>query len=240
MFGTTNGMNRQKETPTAKEWICEPSFRFKQRNTILFVTGAPLVGKSTITPLVTAAIDDCGLQNMDILRLTAQQIEVAKPEDKRNPFVNYGSCDSYSLIGDGRYSPESLLEGFSQYAQVVSSGLDYILPKLEVQGAQNVLFEGVQLMPKLVGEYLQDNNRLVIVKSDRKRLNKNRKKIFNNDELLKRYAADRLLLLQDELLRQARGFLGEKVFVVDNSGDYIESVRVILEYLLGENIIEEI
>jgi len=126
-----------------KDLLKESEYKFVKHNSHIYVTGAPITGKSTISSLVSSSIADCTWQNMDIIRLTAQMVEEQKPENERNPFVYFGSCDAYTTVGDGVFSPESLIEGFINYSEVVSSSLKFILPKLETQGASDVLFDGV-------------------------------------------------------------------------------------------------
>lgn len=218
--------------------ISRPQYSFTNPDTVLFLTGTPLSGKSTIAPLVTAAIRDCTLQNMDIIRLFAQQKEAQKPEPQRNPFVRYGSCDSYVFVGDGSYSPQSLIEGFNSYAQAVSSLLFDIFPNLENQGARRVVFEGVQLTPEIVSPFLIGSNKLLIVTSTESKLRANRERRYGNSkELLERYSIDKLLILQDEIARQARQVDQNKIFCIDNTGDYGDSVERIIRLLLSESII---
>ncbi len=218
--------------------IHRPQYSFANPDSTLFLTGTPLSGKSTIAPLVAANIEGCTIQNMDIIRLLAQAREVSKPEQDRNPFVQYGSCDSYLFVGDGSYSPESLIVGFNEYAKAVSSFLPKIVPQLENQGAQRVLFEGVQLTPDLVKPFLSGNNKLIIIYSTEDRLRQNRAKRYGEDqELLERYSMDRLLLLQGEIIRQGKILPPEKTFFVENSNDYIDSTNRIMRLLLTEGVI---
>lgn len=217
--------------------INRPEYSFTDPNTLLFLTGAPLTGKSTIAPLVASQIEDCAIQNMDIFRLLAQEIEMLKPEDQRNPFVRYGSCDSYVFVGDGSYSPQSLVTGFNSYARAVSL-LDRVIPNLGRQGAQKVLFEGVQLTSEIVSPFLIGNNKLIIVTSSETRLISNRSKRYGEDAAqLERYSIDRLLLLQDEFIRQSKDISPNKIFFVDNSGDYLDSVTRIIRLLIVEGVI---
>lgn len=219
-------------------FVSQPEYSFINPNTILFLTGTPLSGKSTIAPLVVSVIQDCTVQNMDIIRILAQEMEMFKPESERNPFVKYGSCDSYVFVGDGSYSPQSLVNGFNSYARAVSSLLTGIVPRLEAQGTQRVLFEGVQLTPEIVSPLLTGNNRLIVITSNETRLSANRDKRYGKDrELLERYSLERLLLLQEEIIRQAQEIAPDKMFFVDNSGDYMDSTVRIIRLLLAEGVI---
>lgn len=218
--------------------ISRPEYSFVKPDTLLFLTGAPLSGKSTVAPLVAAAITDCTIQNMDIIRILAQERESQKPEEERNPFVRYGSCDSYLFVGDGSYSPQSLVVGYNLYARAVTSLLEAVIPKLENQGAQRVLFEGVQLTPEIVSPFLTGNNRLIVITSNETRLSANRDKRYGKDrELLERYSLERLLLLQEEIIRQAQEIPLDKMFFVDNSADYPTTVTRIIRLLIAEGVI---
>lgn len=221
------------------ETINKPEYRFVNPNTLIFITGTPLSGKSTIAPLIVSSIDSCTLQNMDVLRLVAQQIEGTKPEAERNHFVNYGSCDSYRIIGDGSYSPQNLAEGFNAYSKAVSSVLTNIIPGLELQGARNVLFEGVQLTPSIIAPFLTGNNKLIIITSTESQIDSNRDGLYaGNRELIQRYSTEKLLFLQEEILRQSRKIPKDKVFYIDNTGDYTNAASEIIRGLLNSNVIK--
>lgn len=218
----------------------EAEYKFTKNNSRIFITGVPLSGKSTISPLIARNISDCTWQNMDILRLTAQMVEEQKPVELRSPFVNYGSCDSYKAIGDGSFSPESLIEGFRRYAEIVSDSLGFILPKLEAQGAKDVLFDGVQTTPDIVKRHMNDSTILVVLTSSESRLRKNSIKMFGNEQwLLDRYSPDKLMLLQNEILRQAKNFPQDKLLIVDNSGKISGSAHKIMDHLLFTGMISQ-
>ena len=219
-------------------YVRGPEYSFVNPNTLLFLTGTPLSGKSTISLLVASNIEGCTIQSMDIIRLLAQERELQKPEKERNPFVKYGACDSFLFVGDGSYTPRSLIVGFNSYAQAVSSLLDRIVPGLEAQGAQKVLFEGVQITPQAAAPFLAGDNKLIIVTSDASKLESNRNKRYGQDaELVARYSIDRLLLLQGEIVRQGQELPPGKKFFIDNTGDYLNSVEGIIRFLLIEGVI---
>lgn len=225
--------------PDERERLTRPRYRFANPNTLLFMTGIPTVGKSTIAPIVASNIERCGLQGMDIIRLIAQEIEAYKPEAERNPFVCLGSCDSYKLIGDGSYSPRALVQGFNAYSEAVSSVLYKIVPKLELQGVENLIFEGVQLTPSVVEPFLTGNNRLIILLSSEAQIAFNRVQLYGgNHTLMERYSSEKLFLLQQEILNQSKKISQDKVFYVENTGDYMGSASEILEFLLVTNIIK--
>ena len=221
------------------ESLRRPEFKFTRPESLVFLTGVPLSGKSTIAPLVSSSIEGCMQQSMDIIRLVAQRIEEDKPEQERNPFVQYGSCDSYLLIGDGSYSPESMLRGFNLYSEAVCSILTHIIPNLETQGVGSMLFEGVQLTPSIVSPYLTDDSRLIVVTSSEEQLERNRYKLFgNNPQLQERYSTEKLVILQNEILRQAKESGSDRIILVDNIQDVRETAAGIISALLKQQILQ--
>lgn len=222
--------------------IKKPEYEFTSQKVLLFLTGVPLSGKSTIAPLVAASIKGCTIQSMDIFRLMAQELEEAKPESLRNPYVHYGSCDSYKLVKNGEYNPENLIEGFMAYSKAVSSLLDLVIPKLEAQGVQDILFEGVQLAPDIVEPFLKGKDaRLIILQTNKPKITSNRREIFGeNQEMEERYSTDRLLVLQDEILKQSKNIASDKVVVVDNTGEYTKTTSRVLQFLSNTGLIRQI
>jgi 2-phosphoglycerate kinase len=216
-----------------------PEYRFIHPETVLFITGVPLSGKSSITPLIAASIEGCTIQPMDIFRLISQKLEAGKPEKERNPFVQVGSCDSYIYVGNGRYTAKNLITGFNKYAKAVSSILEVVVPKLEAQGVQNIIFEGVQLTPRVVAPYLKNpNNRLIIVTASEEKLAENRQKLYKNDRVLQeRYSGEKLMLLQDEILTQGRALSMESYMIVNNVDKYSKAAVRIMQYLSETGII---
>jgi len=239
MFGKERNFKYMKERLPK---IYKPEYEFTSQKALIFLTGVPLSGKSTIAPLVVASIRGCAVQPMDIIRLMAQEIENIKPENQRNPFVHYGSCDSYKIVGNGEYTPQNLIEGFMAYSKAVCSLLDMIIPKLEAQGVEDLLFEGVQLTPAIVSPYLEkESARLVILRTNESRLVSNRKEIFGeNKEMNERYSIERLLLLQDEILRQGRVIDPNKMLIVDNNEDYTQTASRIVYFLAETNLVRKI
>lgn len=216
-----------------------PRYRFKFPNTVLFITGIPLSGKSTVTPLVAADIEGCATQSMDIFRLLSQEFENRKKPSNRNSFVKYGSCDSYQNIGNGKYTPKNLVIGFNKYAEAVSSILPFVLPKLEAQGVRDMIFEGVQLTPLIVEPYLRNRNKLIILTTNEARLNLNRTKLFGDDrEMLERYSTDKLFILQNEIIKQSKQINNSSFTLVKNNNDYHTTANVIIEFLEKADVIE--
>lgn len=223
--------NEMKSVETPK--VVKPEFQLTKQNTIIFITGAPLSGKSTITPLVYSGIQGITYQSMDILRLVAQEIENSKNTAKKNPYVFSGSCESYKLIGNGEYSVERLIQGFNKYSKAVSSILfKRIIPNLDIQGDSNLLVEGVQLTPDIVAPFLKGNNKLIVFKSDAKTLSSNRKKLYGDGKLfLDRYSNEKLLAIQDEILSQAQKLPQEKVAIINTTSEAQDDASKIINWL---------
>lgn len=216
-----------------------PKYVFAESGTLLFINGAPLSGKSTIAPLVTSSIAGCALQNMDIMRLAAQEIEGLKAPEDRDSVLNFGSCDSYLALGDGSYSPESLIVGYRQYAEATCWLLKRILPKLEVQGAGDVLFEGVQLLPQIVKPYLGKRNKMITITSSPEHFLRNRANLYGAgpNELTGRYEIERLMLIQKELLDQSSDLPVGHAMQIANTGTSIDAAATILKFLADQGTI---
>jgi 2-phosphoglycerate kinase len=213
-------------------------YKFATEGTLIFVAGAPLSGKSMIAPHIVSAVEGCSLLPMDVMRLVVQQRENQRDGKVVPSIANYGSCDSYLAIGDGSYSPKNLISGFNAYSKLVFSPLKEIIPKLEVQGAQNILFEGVQLTPSLVRRYLVKKNKLIILTSDAQKLERNRNKRYGGQRrLTERYSTEKLLLLQREILRQAAKLPKSKVIYAPNVKDYRVTISIILKSLEDAKVI---
>lgn len=231
-------MNKIEKTRGLED-LRRPEYKFVNPHTLIFLTGVPLSGKSTVSPLIASSIEGCAMQNMDIIRLVAQEIEKTKPESERNPFVNFGSCDSYELIGDGSYSPANLIKGFNIYSEAITSVLVKLIPKLELQGVRDMLIEGAQLTPSLVAPYLVGNNKLIILATSEDRLILNRSRLFGDDpKLLERYSIEKLLLLQEEIMRQCKKLPKDKSLIVPNADDYLKTVKEIIKFLLSSGVIK--
>ena len=186
-------------------------------------------------------IRGCTLQNMDIIRLLAQELESLKPPKLRNPFTNYGSCDSYVAIGNGKFTEKTMITGYHAYSKAVCSLLKKIIPGLELQGAKEVVFEGVQLMPLTIKPYLKNKNKVIVITSSEQDLKTRvNQMFFGNQKLLERYSVDKLLIIQNEILRQLNFINPNKYYVVDNSSDLFDSTDDILTYLLNSKTIKEI
>ncbi|HSX35771.1 MAG TPA: hypothetical protein VLH84_02445 [Patescibacteria group bacterium] len=220
--------------------VAEPAYRFTIPGTLLFMSGAPLSGKSTVAPLVAANIAGCVIQNMDLMRYAAQTIDGALPEADREPTMMFGACDSFEAIGDGSYSPGTLIQGYNRHAAALCQILHGIIPGLEAQGANNVLFEGVQLLPDVIGQYLGEKNRMIVVTSDEDRFARNRQQLFGDSasRRAEHYSTDRLMLIQDELLRQADRLDAEQVFRAENTGSYVSAAAQVLGFLGAVGTIE--
>ena len=215
------------------------NYEFVNPNTIIFLAGVPLSGKTTLASLIVSAIRGCSLQSMDILRILAQEFEKQKPQAKRNQFVSYGSCDSYRLIGNGLYSDKNLIVGFKAYSLAVTSLLSKIIPKLENQGVKDLLFEGVQLTPDLVAPWLNYKNKLIILTLNKNHMERNGKKIFTKEpELRQRYSSDKLLLLQEEIISQSKVIPNGQVLIVDNNSTIASVLAKIFKFLLKTEVIK--
>lgn len=213
-------------------------FDFIKPHNVIFFTGAPLSGKSTIAPELNARFNNSVMQHMDVIRLLSQEVELQKPEDQRNNFVFYGSTDAYKLVGDGSYSPERLVEGYRLYSMAVSRLLFSVFNKLNPEDIDNMTIEGVQIMPELVAPHLKrDGSGLIVLTADEKQFTHNRNKVFSDDTIKAKYSNDRLMLVQNEILRQTNGLPKDKVMIAENTGNVDQVVGMMLQFLTKNNFI---
>lgn len=218
-----------------------PKYNFTCSNTLVFFTGAPISGKSTLSPLITVSINNCVMQPMDVIRLLSQEFELLKPKTQQNPFVFFGSTDAYTQIGDGSYSPESLIKGFREYSMAVTKPLFSLFAKLNPEDIENMVIEGVQLMPELVAPFLKRGvNKLIVLTSTEEQFKLNRQKVFGNDQKLhKKYSTDKLMHIQNELVRQANYLPKDKVLLVENVGNYQDTASNIIQFLINSGTIKK-
>ena len=214
---------------------------FTKPGTSIFLTGAPLSGKSTLSQIIVSSIRDCAIQNMDIIRLINIKLEELKSPQKRNRFCKYGSCDSYIYVGDGSYSDESLIKGFQKNSKSICSVLKYIMPNLEKQGVMNVIFEGVQLNPGIIKKYLINNNKLIIISTDERQFRQNGQKLYRQEpDLRKKYNPGRLILVQKNIIKQSKDITKSKVIYINNLKSYQRAAGQILKTLEKLKVIKKI
>jgi 2-phosphoglycerate kinase len=176
---------------------------------------------------------------MDIVRIFAQMIEEQKPKLKRNKFVQFGSCDSYTLVGDGTLSNSNIIEGFKLYSQAVFEPVKQILPKLETQGCEHLILEGVQIAPDLVSSYLSESARLVVITASLGQLTRNKAQIFGDNKVLEsRYSNEVLSLVQNEVIRELEDLKPGNYAVFENDKKPEDCRDEILDYLLSTGYLE--
>lgn len=220
--------------------IKKPKYSFVKSNTLIFFCGTPISGKSTLAPHLTASIENCIMQSMDVIRLLSQEFELTKPKAQQNPFVFFGSTDAYTQIGDGSYSSASLIQGFKNYSIAVSQLLFFVFARLNPEDIENMVIEGVQLLPEIVAPFLKGNNRLVILTTTERQIALNRQSVFGDDlELHVKYSTDKLMLIQNEFKRQAENLPKDKVFIAKNIGNYEDTIRNILQFLTNYGSIKK-
>lgn len=213
--------------------------KLTQNKSIIFIGGAPLTGKTTIGTEVAARIDGLTLLPMDIVRIFSQILEKQKPKSTQNKFVNYGSCDSYIIVNDGKRTNQNIIDGYKMYSQAVFEPLKEIISKLEVQGCEHLVIEGVQLTPKLVAPYLGKNAKLIIITASNNRLASNKNKIFGSDKVLNsRYSNNNLTLIQSTLLEQTNSLNPNNYLVIQNTGTITECSNKIIKFLIRTKFIE--
>lgn len=219
-----------------------PKYEFSNTGSLVFVTGAPMSGKSTVSPLISSAIENCSSQNMDVFRLLMGREDEGLPAEQRNPVLQYGSCDSYLAVGSGEYSEESLIEGFCRNSAAICAPLEYVIPKLEVQGAQNMLFEGVQLLPSIVSRYMRSNpnSRYLVITSSGDAYDERRDAMFRGAdyEFGRKYTRERLQAIEGHIIEESGQLPEGTVYVLDNSeASAAEVASLALDFLCESGLI---
>jgi 2-phosphoglycerate kinase len=216
-------------------------YRFVHPNSVLFLNGPPLSGKSTLAPELAHHIDNCIVQHMDVLHLVSQYVEEQKPLSERNEFLFYGSTDAYKLIDDGSYSEEHLLAGFKKYSAGVAQFIFSILDDLNPENIDNMVVEGVQIMPELVAEYLKRAGyALLLMVTSPDQFDQNRDNVFSDEQTKQKYPDTMLLSLQRELISQTRELPEEKYCIIENTGNLELMVCKVIIFLLENKIITEV
>jgi len=198
----------------------------------IFIVGAPFSGKSTISSILLSQIEGVTNLPMDIVRIFAQILEKKKPKASRNKFVELGSCDCYELINDGKPTDKNIIDSYKIYSKSVFEPLKQIMPKLEAQGCEHLIIDGVQLMPELIAPYLGKYAKLIIITSCAEKFISNKQKVIGTDKALqKRYSNDTLNLIQTEILKQARELDKNNYTIVENTGNVEDCTDIIIDYL---------
>lgn len=207
---------------------------------VLFLTGAPLCGKSTIASILNACIVDSAIQHMDLIRLLSENMENKKPINKRNKFVGLSSVDAYKEIGNSEYSTDNLILGYKLYSEAVSQLILSVLDKLNPEDIDHLIMEGAQLLPELTAPYLsRPGYGIIVLKTTEEQFNIHRENVFSEQNLRDKYSNEKVISIQNELIKQAEKINSKKVFIVENNGTPETVVLKILEMLEINNLIRK-
>lgn len=216
-------------------------YKFTKPNAIIFIAGASLSGKTTLAPLVSSKIENCIVQHMDVIRMLSEDLTLHDGKVVENNLVSTGSADAYTQIGDGSYSEKNLIEGYRLYSQIVTKYFLPVISKLNTEDMDNMVLEGVQLMPELLIDILSNKNTyLFVLTADEEHYKKSVKNRYNTDKLRIRYSSDRLKLIEKELVRQTNGLPTKNFMIIHTSKVVKKSVDKILQCLLENNFISNI
>lgn len=201
------------------------SYKFTDQETNIFIAGAPLSGKSSFAPLLAACIQGAIPQNYDIFRGILIADDDQLPPSQQDKFLRLGSCDAFSALDDGRYTPGRLIEGYRQHAKAMCKPLGVLFSSMSIQGSCNVIFEGVQLSAENVSPFMRPEDvYMVLTASDKQFLDRISKRYGNDIDLRTRYSADRLSLVQDEIVAQAHNYFSGQELVIDGEDSVVGSV----------------
>ncbi|OGE31902.1 hypothetical protein A2631_02130 [Candidatus Daviesbacteria bacterium RIFCSPHIGHO2_01_FULL_44_29] len=216
-------------------------YKFTNKGSVLFIAGAPLSGKSTITSLLAQQIEDSCIQHMDIIRLISQQIESLKPRSARNELVYLGSTDAYKKIGTGEYSKENLIAGYRLYSDGVVQHFLPILDKLNDQDVSTLIIEGVQILPSLIEKYTNlQNFYYVLITASPDGYKIHLDKLFKSLYLKNKYSVSKLIAIQEYLIKEVELLPESKKTIIKNEKDLGFVVSAILQKLKDRNFIEDI
>ncbi len=196
---------------------------------IILICGMPATGKSTLAIKLAAELDFKVCIGVDEIK------EVVKKYDN-NPFLSKSSHDAWQLIG--KRTEKNILSGFQKYCQGLKSGVMSIFEKSEKNG-ENIIIEGIQLLPKLYCHDLQNFNLFYfIIKSEYKNIYK--EKIRH--KILERHGKQvdvwsekfrEFILIEEEVLKQAERF---KCHVLPEKNFY-EQIEIIKNIIVRYEII---
>ena len=222
----------------SKEVLPLHEYRFIEPGSVVFLTGTPLSGKSTIAPIVSMQIENCAMQHMDVIRLLSQQIELIKPEGQRNNLVMFGSTDAYTQIGDGTYSDAALIEGYKQYSKAVTKHFFAVLNQLNPEDISNMFIEGVQLLPEIVAPYLQSHpGLLIILTSNNNTLQTRVEERYIDPTVQSKYRPKMLQLIQDTLLDQSKIISQKNLLVIKNNLEPLNTANAIIKSLIKKRVL---
>lgn len=110
-----------------------------QKPLIIFISGIPATGKSTLAIKLAAKLDIKVCVGVDEVK------EVVKIYDK-NPFVHRSSHDCWQLIGER--NKKNILLGYKKYCYGLKNGVGSIINRSKNNG-ENAIIEGVHLLPEI-------------------------------------------------------------------------------------------
>lgn len=123
---------------------------------LIIITGVPATGKSTLAIQLAARLDWRIVVGLDEIKA------VMKKYDK-NKFLAKSSHDAWQLLG--QRSKKNILAGFRQYCLALKPGVDLLLKKSEKTG-ENLIIEGVHLVPSLYRKIRGFNKLFIVVGSN--------------------------------------------------------------------------
>lgn len=123
---------------------------------LIIITGVPATGKSTLAIQLAAKLDWRIVVGLDEIKA------VMKKYDK-NKFLKRSSHDAWKLLG--QRNKKNILAGFREYCLALKPGVELLLKKSEKTG-ENLIIEGVHLVPSLYRNIKGFNKLFIIIKSN--------------------------------------------------------------------------
>ena len=137
---------------------------------LIIISGVPATGKSTLAIQLAAEL------NWKIA-LGADEIKAIMKKYDKNKYLRKSSHDAWKLLGEK--NQKNILEGFRRYSLALKPGVEIVINKSKKTG-ENLIIEGVHLIPSLYREVKGFNKLFVVVKSDfsRGHLSRIQNKVF--------------------------------------------------------------
>jgi 2-phosphoglycerate kinase len=123
---------------------------------LIIITGVPATGKSTLAIQLAAKLDWK-------IALGADEIKAIMKKYDKNKYLRTSSHNAWKLLGER--NKRNILEGFKRYSLALKPGVDIVIKKSKKTG-ENLIIEGVHLVPRLYREISGFNKLFIVVKSD--------------------------------------------------------------------------
>lgn len=120
------------------------------------ISGIPATGKSTLAIKLAGILDFKVCLGVDEIK------EIVKYYDN-DPFIKCSSHDAWKLLGDR--APKNIIHGFKRYCAGLKPGVESVINR-SCRTGENIIIEGVQLLPYLYSRIDSFEKLHIILESD--------------------------------------------------------------------------